>query len=90
MVKQVFNKKFSFSQETRCPLDKLPNLDLPGYHLYCKPGENKKGYAGVAIYTKKMVRNIEYSIGLQEFDEEGILKLIKFIYLYKHAVENKR
>ncbi|XP_026479164.1 DNA-(apurinic or apyrimidinic site) lyase-like, partial [Ctenocephalides felis] len=26
-------------QETRCPLDKLPNLDLPGYHLYCKPGD---------------------------------------------------
>ena len=46
------------------------DLDLPGYHQYWNYAE-KKGYSGVALFTKKEPLNVTYGIGVEEHDNEG-------------------
>ncbi|MBC8172812.1 MAG: exodeoxyribonuclease III [Chitinophagales bacterium] len=41
-----------------------------GYHLYWFPAQ-KKGYSGVAIFSKQKADFIEYGCGNEEFDKEG-------------------
>ncbi len=41
-----------------------------GYHHYWYPAQ-KKGYSGVAIFTKKKPDYIEYGCGIKEYDLEG-------------------
>ncbi|NDJ87124.1 MAG: exodeoxyribonuclease III [Chloroflexi bacterium] len=41
-----------------------------GYHTYWFPAE-KKGYSGVALYTKTEPLEVRYGIGVPEFDSEG-------------------
>ncbi len=48
--------------------DKLRNID--GYHSYFTFGE-KKGYSGVAIYTKEEPLDVWYGLGNKKFDREG-------------------
>lgn len=45
-------------------------LDLPGYHQYWNYAE-KKGYSGVAIFTKKEPRQVKYGMGIEDHDHEG-------------------
>jgi len=45
-------------------------LDLTGYHQYWNYAE-KKGYSGVAIFTKKEPRQVKYGMGIEEHDHEG-------------------
>ncbi|XP_065087336.1 recombination repair protein 1-like isoform X2 [Ochlerotatus camptorhynchus] len=60
-------------QETKCTDDQLPEeaRHIKGYHPYwlCNPG----GYAGVAIYSKKMPINVTYGLGDAEQDADGRL-----------------
>ncbi len=59
-------------QETKAHPDqlsaKLTRLD--GYHAYFASAE-KKGYSGVALYTKPEPKKVEYGFGLAHFDNEG-------------------
>lgn len=41
-----------------------------GYHHYWYPAV-KKGYSGVAIFSKKKPNHIEYGCGIKEYDDEG-------------------
>lgn len=41
-----------------------------GYHVYTETAE-KKGYSGVAIFSKQKPDHVEYGCGNQEFDKEG-------------------
>ncbi|MEA5140772.1 exodeoxyribonuclease III [Arcicella rigui] len=41
-----------------------------GYHIYWFPAE-KKGYSGVAIFTKVKPKNIELGCGIEIYDREG-------------------
>jgi len=41
-----------------------------GYHLYWYPAQ-KKGYSGVAIFSKLKPQHIEYGCGISEYDAEG-------------------
>lgn len=41
-----------------------------GYHCYWNYAE-KKGYSGVAVFTKKEPLNVIYGIGIDEHDHEG-------------------
>lgn len=41
-----------------------------GYHLYWYPAQ-KKGYSGVAIFTKEKPIHVEYGCGHKAYDEEG-------------------
>ena len=59
-------------QETRCREDQLAGHDvgLPGYRgFFCEA--ERKGYAGVAIYTRHEVDRVIRGFGAPEFDREG-------------------
>ena len=45
-------------------------LDLPGYYDYWNYAQ-KKGYSGVAVFTKDKPLNVTYGIGIEEHDNEG-------------------
>jgi len=50
-------------------------LEGMGYKLFWYPAE-KKGYSGVAIFSKIMPLHVEYGCGQEEYDKEGrVLRL---------------
>jgi exodeoxyribonuclease-3 len=59
-------------QETKVPYDQLPKAlkRVDGYHTYFCEAE-RKGYSGVAIYSKIKPKNVEYGFGIPKFDNEG-------------------
>jgi exodeoxyribonuclease-3 len=60
-------------QETKAHPDQLPEeLKNPnGYHTYFDHSKVKKGYSGVAVYSKIKPEKIEYGLGVKELDQEG-------------------
>lgn len=48
----------------------LTEIEAMGYYHYWYPAQ-KKGYSGVAIFTKTKPKNIEYGCGISEYDNEG-------------------
>ena len=48
-----------------------------GYHLYWYPAQ-KKGYSGVAIFTKIKPNHIEYGCGIEHYDFEGRVLRVDF------------
>lgn len=66
-------------QETKTHPDMLPeNLREPsGYHTYWNFPE-KKGYAGVATFTKEEPVKVEKGFGKPEFDKEGRVIITKY------------
>ncbi len=72
-------------QETKIQEDQLTDdmINIDGYYSYFSFAE-KKGYSGVAVYTKEKPLSVEHGIGIQEFDSEGrilILEYPKFVLL---------
>lgn len=59
-------------QETKVQPDQLDaNMLHPaGYHAYWHSAE-KKGYSGVAIFSKKEPLNVTYGCGIADYDAEG-------------------
>jgi exodeoxyribonuclease-3 len=45
-------------------------FEQAGYQHYWYPAQ-KKGYSGVAIFTKQSPKHIEYGCGIKKYDEEG-------------------
>lgn len=45
-------------------------LEEAGYHHYWHPAQ-KKGYSGVAIFSKTKPDHVEYGCGMKEYDDEG-------------------
>ena len=45
-------------------------LELPGYSQYWNYAQ-KKGYSGVALFTKETPLSVSYGIGMEEHDTEG-------------------
>jgi exodeoxyribonuclease-3 len=41
-----------------------------GYHTYWYPAQ-KKGYSGVALFSKIKPDHVEYGMGIQKYDDEG-------------------
>ena len=60
-------------QETKCEPEQLDEdtRNLKGYHSYLSFSKKRKGYSGVAIYSKKIPEKVEYGIGVKDFDDEG-------------------
>ena len=54
-----------------------------GYHMYLYPAE-KKGYSGVALWSKVKPLNVKYGMGITEHDKEG--RLITAEYEKYHLV----
>jgi len=59
-------------QEIRADLKQMPaNLVKPyGYYAYFNTAR-KKGYSGVAVYTREKPLKVEYKLGMKRFDQEG-------------------
>lgn len=59
-------------QETKCHPDQLEEgLRTPaGYHTYWAWAE-KKGYSGVALYSKTQPLTVQIGLGIPEYDREG-------------------
>lgn len=61
-------------QEIKAQPDQIPELialvEQLGYHHYWYPAQ-KKGYSGVAIFSKKKALNVEYGCGHEQYDAEG-------------------
>lgn len=72
-------------QETKASEDQLAAglRNPPGYKAYFASAE-KKGYSGVAVYTKKEPIKVEKGFGIKKFDSEGrvlVADYEKFILL---------
>jgi exodeoxyribonuclease-3 len=60
-------------QETKAELEQLPEelKNIPGYHPYFDHSKGRKGYSGVAIYTKAKPEKVDYALGVKALDQEG-------------------
>ena len=56
-------------------VDELKNIE--GYYSYFSCAE-KKGYSGVATYTKQKPISVTYGIGIERFDNEGRILITEF------------
>jgi exodeoxyribonuclease III len=59
-------------QETKAQQEQLPDdlINVEGYHSYFSSAV-KKGYSGVAIYSKTEPESIKKGFGIEKFDSEG-------------------
>lgn len=67
-------------QETKLQKHQL-DLSFDGYTSYYNDAI-KKGYSGVAIYTKKVPLNVTYGLGIEEHDQEGRVITLEFDAFY--------
>lgn len=60
-------------QETKVEAEQLPEevRDPRGYFAYFTHSKGRKGYSGVALYSKTKPDKVEYGMGIQRFDDEG-------------------
>lgn len=67
-------------QETKAEPDQLPEevKNVPGYFSYFSHPKIKKGYSGVAIYSKIKPDKVEYGIGVKKLDNEGRIIVAHF------------
>ena len=71
-------------QETKLQAGQI-DLELEGYHQYWNYAE-KKGYSGVAVFTKKEPLSVAYGIGVEEHDHEGRVITLEFENFYHVTV----
>jgi len=66
-------------QETRAQLEQLSDnlINMDGYYSFWNSGE-KKGYSGVAVYSRNKPLNVTYGFGVEEFDREGRVITLEF------------
>ncbi|MDD3570254.1 MAG: exodeoxyribonuclease III [Lachnospiraceae bacterium] len=77
--KQVDADLFSV-QETKLQEGQI-SLDLEGYHQYWNYAV-KKGYSGVAVFSKKEPISVTYGLGIEEHDQEGRVITLEFDDFY--------
>lgn len=67
-------------QETKSLPEQLPaELSSPdGYHSYFHFPTQKKGYSGVAIYSKEEPLKVSRDIGIEKMDKEGRLIMAEY------------
>lgn len=63
-------------QETKLSEGQI-ELDLPGCYDYWNYAD-KKGYSGVAIFTKEKPLSVSYGLGIDEHDHEGRVITLEF------------
>lgn len=71
-------------QETKLQAGQI-ELELEGYHQYWNYAE-RKGYSGVAAFTKKEPLQVTYGIGVEEHDHEGRVITMEFADFYHVTV----
>lgn len=62
-------------QETKSEPEQLADeLRSPnGYFSYFASSKKRRGYSGVALFSKEKPKRVEYGMGIKEFDDEGRL-----------------
>ncbi len=70
-------------QEIKAMVEQLPATlqDLPGYHSYFFSAE-RKGYSGVATYSREKALQVIRGIGDPRFDSEGRVLTLEFASYY--------
>lgn len=75
-------------QEVKAEADQLEEgvRNPVGYYSYFDHSKGRKGYSGVAVYSKVKPDKVEYGLGQKEYDQEG-----RFLALFfdKNAFGNK-
>ena len=66
---QKADADFFCIQETKMQPEQA-EFEAPGYHQYWYSAE-KKGYSGVAMFTKEEPLSVSYGLGIDEHDHEG-------------------
>jgi exodeoxyribonuclease-3 len=71
-------------QEVKATKEQIPTEIHPvtGYEAHFVSPTLKKGYSGVAIYTKRKPISVQYGLGIEEFDTEGRLIQMEFENTY--------
>ena len=66
-------------QETKVQAGQIDaeSLGLKEYNHYWNYAE-KKGYSGVAVFTREKPDEVEYGFGIEEFDSEGRTLILKY------------
>lgn len=66
-------------QETKAWIEQLDDnlINVDGYHSYFSKPE-RKGYSGVAVYTKIKPVSVQAGLGVPEFDTEGRTLILEF------------
>jgi len=66
-------------QETKAQPEQLPDelREIDGYHVFYSSAE-RKGYSGVALYTKLKPLNVTNGLGIERFDIEGRTVMAEF------------
>ena len=85
------NADISAIQETKLQKGQI-DLEFDGYTSYFNDAI-KKGYSGVAIYTKKQPLHVTYGLGIEEHDQEGrviTLEFEKFYFITVYTPNSKR
>jgi exodeoxyribonuclease-3 len=86
-------------QETKAQPEQLSKdlIEPQGYVTYWNYPEEKKGYSGVAIFTKEKPFDIQYGLGIKESDAEGRVIIANYpefrllnVYFPKGDTEPKR
>lgn len=79
-------------QETKMQEEQAENINFKGYYKYMNSAE-KKGYSGTAIFTKEKPINIQYGIGIEQYDKEGrviTLEYDNFFLVNSYTPNSKR
>ncbi len=68
-------------QETKAQKEQLQQelIEVPGYISYFTSAE-RKGYSGVALYTREEPKKIWHSFGIERFDAEGRALIADYEY----------
>lgn len=79
-----YNPDILCLQETKSTIDQFPDevRNIFGYDSYFAWPTLKKGYSGVAIYTKQTPLKVTYGIGFPELDDEGRVITAEYETLY--------
>lgn len=77
---EKYNPDIVCFQETKSEREQIPEKyrDYKNYHSYFSHSKTRKGYSGVAIYTREKPISISEGIGIKELDQEGRILVAKF------------
>ena len=66
-------------QEIKAMREQFPKelLEVDGYHLYTTSAE-RKGYSGVAVYSRIEANDVRHGLGINKFDGEGRTLICEF------------
>ena len=81
-------------QETKAHESQLPTAlkDVEGYRVWFSQPE-RKGYSGVALYTRQEPRSVSFGLGVERFDSEGrtvVADYDDFVFLGIYFPNGKR